>query len=190
VVAAPVGRGGLARLALAVVAVAFLVAMVWTGGRRENQQLVRFQPAGLMRTTAEAVERVELSSAESRLAFERAPGGGWRRAGGGVDVPATVATSLDTSLRFMHAAAPVRVLEPGEWRGTPLEEFGLAPPRYEVRLSGGGRQVLTVRFGGLAPQDVMQYARVEGEDERLYLMPRFVGQEWEKVEASAGQASQ
>ena len=95
-------------------------------------------------------------------------------------LPAQALEHLETSLRFMRVAEPVRVMERHEWEGTADEDFGLAPARYSVRLSGHGRSILAVRFGAANPQRVLQYARVDGRDE-LYLMPTFVGAEWERV---------
>src|SRR5439155_725704 len=53
-----------------------------------------------------------------------------------------------------------------------------------MALSGarpeGERVVLATAFGSTNPQRVAQYVRVEGRPD-LYLMPRFVGREWELV---------
>lgn len=165
--------------AVAAAAVAFLAIMTLTGGRRESQQLVRFQAAGLMAAPPGEIDRVEVERDGRRVTFVRGTGGTWTRDGDG-PISAPEAEHLQTSLRFMHVAEPVRVMEPAEWHGTSDAEFGLAPPRYALRLSGRGRELLAARFGAMNPQRVLQYARVEGRDQ-LYLMPAFVGAEWEQV---------
>ena len=164
---------------VALLAVGFITAMAVTGGRRESQQRVRFEAAGLMAATPSDVDRVEVTGEGRQVTLLRA-GGRWNVEGRVGRAPDPLASSLETSLRFMHAAEPVRTLARGEWQGTALEEFGLAPARYVVRLSGRGRTVLATRFGVTNPQQVLQYAQVDGRDE-VYLLPRFVGKEWERV---------
>jgi hypothetical protein len=160
-------------------AVMFVGAMALTGGPRENQQLVKFRPAGIMDAAPREIDRVEIERGGRRVGFVRRAGG-WAGDASPGPVSAAAAEHLEISLRFMHVAAPVRVMEPGEWKGTPDAEFGLAPPRYAVRLSEHGRVVLAARFGATNPQRVLQYARVDGRDQ-LYLMPTFVGTEWERL---------
>ena len=80
----------------------------------------------------------------------------------------------------MHVAPPVRVMARAEWAPAGLGEFGLDPPRYTATLYRGERRVLSAWFGGSNPQEVLQYMKVDGRDE-VYLMSRFVGQEWEQV---------
>jgi len=87
---------------------------------------------------------------------------------------------LETSLKFMHVTAPVRVMSPGDYRANALDEYGLDPPRYTIALYAGGQRVLDTRFGRKNPQEIFQYVKVAGRDE-LYLLPVFVGREWELV---------
>jgi hypothetical protein len=179
-VAPAVSRRRVVGAVVAAAAVMFVVAMAVTGGRRESGYLVRFEAAGLMAESPGEVDRVEMEREGGRLVLVRSGTGGWTNEGDGRANAARATPYLETSLRFMHVAAPARVMARGEWESTPGEEFGIAPPRYVVRLSGKGRAVLTTHFGAANPQQVLQYARVEGRDE-LYLLPRFVGVEWERV---------
>jgi hypothetical protein len=166
-------------VAVGAAALIFIGAMAVTGGRRENQQLVKFRAAGIMKASPGDVDHVDVEREGRRVTFARVAGG-WIRDGTRGPVSAPEVEHLEMSLRFMHVAEPVRVMETGEWQGTPEGEFGLAPPRYAIRLSGQGRVILAARFGATNPQQVLQYTRVEGRDQ-LYLMPRFVGIEWERV---------
>jgi len=181
-VATPVGRGGhrLVPIVLAVGAMLFIAVMAFTGGPRENQQLVKPHAAGLMSVSIQDVDRVEIEREGRRLVFGRDSGGRWNTESGHTPLPAQALEHLETSLRFMRVAEPVRVMERHEWEGTADGDFGLAPARYSVRLSGHGQSILAVRFGAANPQRVLQYARVDGRDE-LYLMPTFVGVEWERL---------
>ena len=175
-------RASVLSIAAALAAIAFLVLMTISGGRREGGQLVRPENVGLMREAPEDVDRVDLEMGADRVVLVRAAGR-WTR--DDRDLPRPVVERLQMSLRFMHAAEPVRTLARDEYAATPAAAFGLDPPRYSVLLSRGGRPLLRARFGAPNPQEVLQYARVDGRD-AVYLMPRFVGREWEAVVAGAG----
>ena len=97
------------------------------------------------------------------------------------------ATSLDESIKFMHVSAPVRVMERTEWVSVGLREFGLDPPGYTAILFHGETPVLGAEFGAPNPQKVLQYMKLQGRDQ-VYLMSRFIGEEWEKAlrEATGG----
>ena len=178
--AAVAGRRRPVGVVIALGALAFIAAMAITGGRRGSQQLVRFQAAGLMAHMPADVDRVELERGGRWVTLRRSGDSAWTNEPDGRPLHAPLATHVEMSLRFMHVAEPVRVLERGEWDNAALGDFGLAPAHYAVRLSGKGRPLLAVDFGALNPQRVAQFARVDGR-EQLYLMPKFVGVEWERV---------
>ena len=162
----------------------FIVAMVLSGGRPQSQWLVRTDAAGVMRETPDRISRVEVTADGRRLAFVRAASG-WTTAAPERPVPAALAADLELGLRFMHVSAPVRVMPRAEHQATPLQQFGLDPPRYTISLSTGARPVLEARFGAPNPQKVLQYMQLRGRDD-VYLMSRFVGQKWEAIVAGAG----
>jgi hypothetical protein len=179
-VAAAIGRSRrLLPAAAALLAVGILTAMVVSGHLRESPQFVRFVPAGVMPDAPAEIDQVELGTATALRAFVRASDG-WRAAPDGPPLPASLTASLDDSIKFMHVSAPIRVMEPAEWASVGLREFGLDPPRYTATLYRHGRRVVRAEFGAPNPQQVLQYVRLEGRDQ-LYLMPRFVGEEWEKA---------
>lgn len=163
----------------AVLAVALLVAMVVSGHLRESRQLVRFRAAGVMAEAPTEIDRVELRTTAGQRVFVRGPDG-WRTAQDGRALPGSTTTLLDDSIKFMHVSAPVRVMERDEWASSGLREFGLDPPGYTAVLYRGSTPVLGAEFGAPNPQKVLQYMRVQGHD-RIYLMSRFIGEEWEKV---------
>ncbi len=172
-------RGRWPALAGAALAVGFIAAMVWFGREPESAWLVKFEAAGVLTTAPERISRVELTADGRRLIFVRRPAG-WTAEHAPGPLPPLLAASLENSLKFMHASAPVRVLSREEYRGTALAEYGLDPPRYTVFLVEGGRTVLEAGFGVPNPQKVLQYMRLRGHDE-VHLMSRFVGKEWERV---------
>lgn len=165
--------------ALAVLAVGVLVAMVASGRLRENRQLVRMQAAGVMTESPAEIDRVELQRGTGRWTFVRGRDG-WRAGPGGGAIGGTLAGHLDDSIKFMHVSAPIRVMERAEWPASGLREFGLDPPDYTAALYHRDAQVLIAEFGAPNPQQVLQYMKLRGRDE-VYLMSRFVGQEWEET---------
>lgn len=167
----------------AVVAVGFLVAMALSGQLHESGQFVRFVAAGVLREGPDRIDRVEVTGRGGRWVFTRASEG-WIAEREARAVPRELATHLEDSIKFMHASAPIRVLERSEWAEQGLQEFGLEPPEYTAALSRGGRPLLTVAFGSPNPQRVLQYMRIEGRDQ-VYVMSRFIGREWEQVLAGA-----
>lgn len=168
----------------ALLAVGLLTAMVVSGHLRESKQFVKFVPAGVMPETAATIDRVEIRTNTGRWAFVRTPGG-WRAAPDDRSVPASLAAHLDDSIKFMHVSAPIRVMERAEWTPLGLREFGLDPPGYTATLYRRGTPVLVAEFGAPNPQRVLQYMKLEGRDQ-VFLMPRFIGEEWEKALREAG----
>lgn len=165
--------------AAALLAVGLLTAMVVSGHLRESKQFVSFAPAGVMSEPPGEIDRVEMTTSAARWVFERAPDG-WRAAPGGRSVPPSLASHLDDSIKFMHVSTPVRVMERTEWAPIGLREFGLDPPGYTATLYHRDTRVVGAEFGAPNPQKVLQYMKLQGRDE-VYLMSRFVGQEWELV---------
>ncbi len=161
-------------------AVGFLLVMVVSGRTRPMQNFVRFEAAGFMREMPDQIDRVELTAEGQRLIFTRRGPGRWTVAPSAGELAAGTVSHLEMSLKFMHVTGPVRVLSRDEYQPAGLREYGLDPPRYTVSLHRGPQTVLSTSFGGKNPQQIFQYVRVEGRDE-LYLLPVFVGREWELV---------
>ena len=180
-----IGRGRLIAGGGAVVAVGFLVVMALSGQVRHSGQFVPFVAAGVLIDTPEQVDRVEVTGRGRYWVFLRASHG-WIVEGQARPVSRSLASHLEDSIKFMHASAPIRVLEQSEWAEQGLREFGLEPPAYTAALSRGGRPLLTAAFGSPNPQTVLQYMRIQGRDQ-IYVMSRFIGQEWEQVLAGAEQ---
>ncbi|HZP87097.1 MAG TPA: hypothetical protein VFB54_09790 [Burkholderiales bacterium] len=78
----------------------------------------------------------------------------------------------------MDTSGPVRILEPEHSQGEDDAQFGLDQSRLSVVLFAGDRPVLGAHFGARNPDGMLQYMRVDGQRE-LFLMSRFVGEEWE-----------
>lgn len=165
---------------LALLAVAFMVAMVLTGSLRETRQLAKFEAKGVLKLPPEHVRRVELRVGEHTVTFVRAPNKGWVYSGRQDVATGELLEHLTEAVLLMHTSGPVRVMHRDEYHGTPLQEFGLDRPRSSVALFEGERLLLEVSFGGQNPQDLLQYMQLKGSDD-IYLMSRFVGQAWEHL---------
>jgi hypothetical protein len=164
-------------VAASVVAGGLLVALALYGERPDPGGLARFKAAGVMLAIEPArVTAVEVRRADRQWRFRRAADGGWAADGLERAEPAAAA-AVEEGLRLLHASAPERVLAPGEVRGIPMSEYGLAPPGYAVTVRADGAP-FTVEFGAVNAQGLAQYARVAGRDE-IFLLPRFVGRPWE-----------
>ena len=170
--------------AAALLAVGLLAAMMVSGQLRESKQFVRFVPAGVMPEEPKDIDRVEMKAGARRWAFVR-ESGGWRSAEG-EPVSTPLAAHLDDSIKFMHVSAPIRVMERAEWSAVGLREFGLDPPGYSATLYRKDEVVLAAVFGTPNPQKVLQYMKLERRDQ-VYLMARFVGEEWEKAIGEAAE---
>ena len=165
---------------LALLAVAFIVAMVLTGSLPETRQLAKFEPKGVLKVPPEHVHRVELHIGEHIATFVRTPNKGWVHSGRQDVATGELLEHLTEAILLMHTSGPVRVMQRDEYHGIPLQEFGLDRPRSSVVLSDGQRTLLEVSFGGHNPQDLLQYMQLKGSDD-VYLMSRFVGQAWEHL---------
>jgi hypothetical protein len=149
-------------------------------GQRPDGSLVRFEPAGVMRSIApDTVTEIAIARGARRWRFERAGARAWT-AVAGPPVSESLTRDLDRGLRFLHASAPQRVLGADEVGGAALAEFGLAPPRYAVSVRAAGLPPFEIEFGGSNPQGLAQYARVLGRPD-VVLLPSFVGASWESV---------
>ncbi len=163
----------------AAAAFAFLVAMVISGALPEQRQLVKFEAKGIMKLEPDRISRVELHQSERKAVLLRTPDGGWATQGGNA-LSAEMAKKLSLAVQFMNTAGPIRVMEPEDLAGTNLRDFGLDQPRLTFTLFADAQPVLGARFGAHNPEDTAQYMTVDGRKE-LFLMSRFVGQEWESV---------
>jgi hypothetical protein len=161
---------------LALLALAWLVAMVVTGAQPVQRQLVKFEAKGVLRLEPEAVQRIALGRGGQQIVLVRRGEGGWALEGGGA-VEGAAATHLDTAVKMLNRSGPVREIAAQELTGVDTRPFGLEQPVVVATLAGSGGQPLTVRFGALNPEGFLQYMRIDG-DPKVYLMSRFIGAEW------------
>jgi hypothetical protein len=161
---------------LAMLALAYLVAMLVIGAQPVQRQLVKFEAKGVLPIEPQAMQRITLGSGGRHVVLARSGEGSWALEPGGA-VEQAVATHLDTAVKMLHRSAPVREITPEDLSGVDTRPFGLEEPVIVAALSGPDGHVLTVRFGTLNPEGFPQYMRIDG-DPRVYLMSRFIGAEW------------
>ena len=170
----------------AVVALGYLVAMIVVGALPQQKQLVKFEARGLMKLAPETITRVEIAVGP-RAAVLLRQGESWTIEGGGA-VQTDLAKRVSMAVQFMNTSGPLRTLDAPELTGSNPREFGLDPPRLRAALYRGKEAVIGPVFGARNPDDTAQYMALDGKPE-VYLMSRFVGQEWEAVAIGVGLVS-
>lgn len=164
---------------LAATAAAAFIAALAFHGQRPEPGLVRFEASGLMlHLPPERVSEVEIEMGGTRLRLARGPDGRWTSRGQAAE--GDQAARIETGLKLLHASGPERVMTPDEIRGTPISEFGLAPPALTVTTRDATGAVFTIHFGKKNPLGLARYARVKGQD-GVVLLPGFVAEAWEQV---------
>jgi hypothetical protein len=166
----------LAWAAAALGAMAFLVTLAFTGGRG-GPGLDPFIPKGLMTIPIEDVREIDIAAPRGHWHFVRTQGG-WRATQG--IATAGFEVRLDSALKLLRNSGPDRVLTEAEVARAGAAQFGLAPPRLRIIVSGTGASVFAISFGGTNPMGLSHYARLEGSPE-IALLPAFVAEEWERT---------
>ena len=172
------GARNLAVLAASVLMVALIAAMALTG-RSPGLPELHFEPHGIVPAPPSAVTAAEIRTGRERIGFRRTQADAWSfDHSNAFAVPAELASHLEMALHFMHVSEPTRSLDPSEYKGTSFADFGLDPPAYLVSLKQADGAAIVADFGTLNPASTSQYVRLIGQP-TLYLMPRYVGTEWE-----------
>ena len=166
--------------AVVLVALAFLVGMVLSGSQPVLRQNVSFEAKGVLGMPPEQVRRIELDRGRERFGAVRAGDGSWATTAG-AGIGSEAGKRLSMAVQMMHASAPVNEIPAAELAGADVAGFELDPPRFVAKLyANGPAPVLVAQFGAYNPDGYLQYVRVEGEP-RIYLLSRFVGEEWTKA---------
>ena len=164
-------------VASASIAVGYLVVMALTGAQPVQRQLVPFEAKGVLTTPPERIRRVEVSRGAERVAVVRVGERTWATADG-AELDGEAAKRISMAVQMMHTSAPVRVIGAEELQGIDPAGFELDAPRVVASLYEAEQvPLLTIRFGGRNPDGFLQYMRMDG-DAGVYLMSRFVGEEW------------
>jgi len=185
---APVSRvaSRLAGFAAALVMVAVIAGISFTGRWPSDSKLVRAPAKGILFLPAGSIGRVEINVGDEVVAFEHGSGAAWTI--NGVAIAPAIAKHVDDAVRFLNVSPPNRVLRPGEYDADKIAEFGLDPPRMLVSLFSWNGKTASVTFGEPTPAENSQYVRVIGRP-IVYLLSRFVGVEWQVAMEMAERAA-
>jgi hypothetical protein len=169
----------LAWAAAALGATAFLVILAFTGGRG-GPGLEPFVAKGLMTIPIEQVREIDVAAPRGHWHFVRTQDG-WRATQG-------IATAgfegrLDSALKLLRNSGPDRVLTEPEVARAGAAQFGLAPPRLRITVSGSDASVFAISFGVTNPMGLSHYARLDGSSQ-IALLPAFVAEAWERTGAA------
>ena len=134
-------------------------------------------PKGLLTIPVEEVREVDVAAPRGHWHFVRTQDG-WRATQG--TAAAGFEARLDGALRLLRNSGPDRVLTEAEVTRAGAAQFGLAPPRLRVIVSGPDASVFAISFGVTNPMGLSHYARLDGSPE-IALLPAFVAEEWERI---------
>lgn len=163
--------------AVVTAALGFLAAMVVSGTQPVQRQLVPFEAKGVLKVAPDQVRGIELSRGAERIVVVRTGEKSWTTPEG-TDVGSEASKRLSTAVQMMHASGPANEISSEELASAEVGAFELEPPRLVAKLYDGDKApILTARFGAHNPDGFLQYMRIEG-DARVYLMSRFIGEEW------------
>ena len=142
----------------------------------QQAQFVAFAAEGVLAAEPAAVQGLTLRLGAQGLALQRV-GEGWSVEG--EPLPPALLPRVNLAVKFLHTAKPVRVLEGADLQEVDTAALGFDDQSLSVRVQID-RAELTLSFGKPTPEGSLQYLRVDGEN-KVYLMSRFVGEEWEAV---------
>ena len=168
-------RGKLSAL-LAALGFVYLLVMAAVGGPMQQAQFVAFEAEGVLAAEPAGVQTLTLRLGAQALALQRV-GEAWTVEG--KPLPPALLPRVNLAVKFLHTAKPVRVLE-----GADLQEVDTAALGFDEQALSVSAQIdraeRTLSFGKPTPEGSLQYLRVDGQD-KVYLMSRFVGEEWAAV---------
>ena len=165
---------------LALAALAFLVAMVLMGAQPVHRQIALFEAKGVLTMAPERVRRVEIGRGDEQLAVVRTGEKSWATPEGR-DIGTEAGSHLSMAVQMMHTSGPANEITAAELAQADIAGFELDPPQLVARLYAEGETpVLVAHFGGRNPDGFLQYMRIDG-DPRIFLISRFVGQEWQEA---------
>jgi hypothetical protein len=179
VVEAPVKR--LLTALLALLAFGYLVTMYVAGALPERGHLVRFEAKGLLREPPEQVDAVVLTVVPQPPRRFTRSATGWQE--DGKPVAAKTTEQLERAIKFMHNSEPVRAMSLDDLKGQKPEEFGLAPPKFTIRLQRQGVSLLEAGMGATNQDGLLNYVGVIGRSE-LFLLSHFVIEAWNQVSSA------
>lgn len=134
---------------------------------------------GLLAIAPNQIERIDIRSGAATVAMRR-QAGGWIIEGLDGGLPAELVSHIDTALRFLKVSEPSREISADELAAESFAAFGLDPPSEIAVLKTSSAVLTTVNFGTANPAGTSHYVRLGGAP-TVYLMPRYMAEEWRLV---------
>jgi hypothetical protein len=170
-------------LALAVM-LALLLALALSGQWPGVHGKLASAPKGLLAVAPNEVDRIALRADAASIILLRGAAG-WSIDGVDGQVPAELATHVETALKFLKVSEPSREIGAAELGPESFAAFGLDPPAEIAVIETRSAPAATVNFGTSNPAGTSHYVRLAGAP-TVYLMPRHVAEEWHLVFDMAG----
>ncbi len=168
----------------AALAIGYLAAMAVVGAPPAQRQLVQTEADGLLAVPAAEVRMAEIVKDGQTIRAVRQGDKNWTDQSG-APLGAAASAQLDRAATVLHRSGPVRELSEDDLAGVDAQPFGLKAPALVVTVWGAAEApLLTARFGAINPEGILQYMRLDGSGS-LYLMSRFVADEWATAHAEA-----
>ena len=152
----------------------YLLVMAAVGGPMQQAQFVAFEAEGVL--AGDPVQALTLRLGAQSLALQRTSDGWTVNA---KPLPPALLPRVNLAVKFLHTAKPVRVLEGADLHDLDFAALGFDDQSLSVSVQID-RTERTLSFGKPTPEGSLQYLRVDGQD-KVYLMSRFVGEEWAAV---------
>jgi hypothetical protein len=160
------------------IAMIALIGAISLTGRWPTGEIILPDPEirGILAVPSDQVAHIQVSAGEKDFVFRHQQEGGWLV--NGVETEKAVSDHVNAALRMLNVSSPPRVLKPGDYSAAQVADFGLDPPHLLVSVVAKTGKTSSVTFGEATPAQNAQYVRVIGQP-NLYLLPRYVGVEWE-----------
>ncbi|MFT4563854.1 MAG: hypothetical protein ACI9BW_003614 [Gammaproteobacteria bacterium] len=169
-------RSSTVRFSLVAVAIGYLLLMFVSGAPPTHQNRITSSASGVLTQQPDQIVAVEITMRDSTDVYTLRRGY-WFYASSQQPLLEVKASALRDAIKFMHTAEPVRVLAPEEVAAVDASKYGLEPAKFSVALVAADDTRLSVDFGDMANDGVLQYMRIAGRGE-IYLMSGFVGAAW------------
>jgi len=156
-----------------------LLVLVISGEWPELRKKLPSTPKGLVAIAPTQIERIEMRSGADSVVLRRQPGGFAIDDLDGA-APAELGSHVDAALKFANVSEPTREIPAAELAADSFADFGLDPPNEVAVLETHAGIAATLNFGAPNPAGTSHYVRLGGAP-TVYLMPRYVSEEWRLV---------
>ena len=162
-----------------IVLLALLLALAFSGRWPGMHGKLPSSPKGLLAIVPNEVQHIDIRSEAGSVDMRR-QGAGWIIEGLDGASPAELVSHVDAALKLLNVSEPSREITADELTAESFAGFGLDPPSEVAVLETRSGTVATVNFGTANPAGTSHYVRLGGAP-TVYLMPRYVTEEWRLV---------